>query len=110
MDPLKTPEFSSDRMKTALGISAYHANAKQTRDNADWKEYSDWHFRSADWDPCYNVSVNTDLRNANYSIIAKNKELYKNKENNKEVEYKNALPSNTAMNVYPSAKLGFRHQ
>lgn len=107
MDPLRTPDFSSARMETALGISAYHANAKRSRDHAEWKERSDWHFRSAAWDPCYSVSVNTDLRNANYNILAKNEGLYRNRDT-KEVDYASELPEDRAMNVYPSAKLTFR--
>eukprot|EP00873_Tetraselmis_striata_P026959 jgi/Tetstr1/447223/TSEL_034660.t1 len=109
MDPLKTPEFSSERMQTALGVSAYHADAKRSKDEAEWAECRDWHFRAAGWDPCYNVSVSTDLRVANYGLIAKNEGLYKNRVpeavDTKSPKTDRVLPENTAMNVYPSAKL-----
>lgn len=86
MDPLKTPEFSSQSMRDAMEISEYHANRKKTLDNNDNK-YSLQNSLFYN-ERCFDPDVSSYLRTADHDFVVKNSSLYASKDGSKNAPFK----------------------
>lgn len=74
MDPLQTPEYSSQSMRDAMEISEYHTNRKKTLDDNDNK-YSLQNSLFYN-ERCYDADVSSYLRTADHDFLVKNSSLY----------------------------------
>ena len=103
MEPLRTPDYASESMRTALSLSARHKEELRAKDRAEASTIGAWHFRLAGWDPCFDVAVDTSLRSADFAMVAKTEALYEKKPVEKS-DYRQA-PQAFATNVFTSSKL-----
>ena len=105
MDPLRTPDYASESMRTALSVSARHKQELREKDRDEAARFGAWHFRRAGWDPCFDVSVDTSLRSADFAMVARTEGLYE-KRPVKDSDYRQGGdPAPFKTNVYTSSKI-----
>lgn len=104
MDPIRTPDYASASMEEARRISDAHREEILRKDRGESRAFGEWHFRRAGWDPCYDVSVDSALRGAEFAMVAKTEALYRKKEE-KDTDYTSSSPNKILTNAHSSAKI-----
>lgn len=105
MDPLRTPDYASESMRTALSVSARHKQELRAKDRGEAEIFGAWHFRRAGWDPCFDVSVDTSLRSADFAMVARTEALYEKRPEKGSGYIQGPAPAPFKTNVYTSSKI-----
>lgn len=108
MEPLRTPDYASEAMRAARGISALHVEELRARDRDDSRAVSAWNFRRAAWDPCFDVSVGSAIRTADYALVGRTDALCVDKFGSAGMDYSAYEANNTrspTMNIHTSPKI-----